>query len=217
MAEAASSEGTPIAANTELGSHLARRTSRTSADRDTSEIEVDELGVMADAGKHEAGRIGKARGASTDDPGFRYKRHDLRFEAIAERSDAFFEAVVLQRQSGRCAETDDTSDILRACTETLLLGTALQQRQRLHPFAQNESTDALRAAKLMRGQAECIGAKFKNIDRDLACGLHRIDMQPHTSFAGKLGDRLHRLNNPRLIIRQHGGERRRAVLFEIVL
>ena len=72
-----------------------------------------------------------------------------------------------------------------------------------HAIAEDERTDAMRAAHLVGGKDKCIDAERLEIDGHAAWRLYRIDVHDRAGFARERGDLSDRLHYTRLVARRH--------------
>ena len=108
------------------------------------------------------------------------------------------------------AERRDARDILGAGPAAQLLTTATQQRlQPLHVLGQNQRTDALGAADLVRRKRDQIGLHRFDIKRYFSQRLDRVDVQQPACFMHDVSDFADRLKRAGLVIGQHDRDKRR--------
>ncbi len=80
-----------------------------------------------------------------------------------------------------------------------------QQRAQLHAVANIHSSDALRRIQLVTANRIEIDAESLEIHRDLAGGLHAIDVKSHTGLSRDRRDLFYRLDRPQFVISVHHG------------
>src|SRR5204863_9637800 len=97
--------------------------------------------------------------------------------AIAQRLGAFVIGEAVPCRLRRCGEPGDAGEVFASGAAAALLAAAADHRRDLDRATDEQGTDPRRAAELMGGQADEIGADCNNIDRDLPGGLHRVAME----------------------------------------
>ena len=95
---------------------------------------------------------------------------------------------------------------------THLLAAAKKQRSERDAIADDQRSDALGPAHLVRGQGQHIGAQRGKIDRDTAGRLHRVAVKQRAMGMGEGRGRGDRLDDAGLIVRRHHRDHRRPVV-----
>ena len=118
-------------------------------------------------------------------------------------------------QLHRGGQSDDRGGVDRAGADVALLPTPVLQRGDVQLASYDERADAERAAQLVPGQGERVGAGRGEVHLDLADGLHRVGVHGDPVGACQLDHLGDRLERPHLVVRphhRHEGDRLRVAV-----
>ncbi len=91
------------------------------------------------------------------------------------------------------------------------MAAAGDERANLQPFANEQRAAALRTVHLVGGERQQIDAGLVHVDRHLAHGLGRVDVQQAAARVGDRGNLGQRLQDANLVVRGHHADERRVV------
>ncbi len=132
--------------------------------------------------------------------------HQALEQTVAQHADALvLDGHFLAREAEAFAHADDLVRRQRARAHAALMAAAvhlrLQPDARLAPHV--ERTDALGAVGLVRAEGHQVDLQLRKVDRHLAGGLRRIDVEHHALVAADLADLGQRLDYADFVVHRH--------------
>ena len=109
------------------------------------------------------------------------------------------------------AEPDDAGHVLGPGPSLALLRAAVELRQHVGATPHEQRADALRAAELVRGEADEVRLPGVHVDRRVRGELHGVDVELRRVPAHDLPDLGDRLDRADLVVRGHHADERRAL------